>query len=74
MLAKFLIITILYTAIGLFEIPHLLAKKYHRELFIFLALLLPAFVLSLLYATGVNLPHIIPAIATLLQPLTNWFK
>lgn len=63
MLAKILLITALYGAICLYEIPHLLNKNYHRELFIFLAFLFPAYILSLLLVMGVNLPRIIPGIA-----------
>ena len=39
MLAKVLLITVLYGAICLYEIPHLLNKKYHREMLIFLVFL-----------------------------------
>jgi len=63
MLAKVLLITVLYGAICLYEIPHLLNKKYHREMLIFLVFLFPAYILSLLLVIGVNLPRIIPAIA-----------
>lgn len=67
MLVKVLLITVLYGAICLYEIPNLLKQNYRREMFVFLAFLFPAYILSLLLVMGVNLPRILPAIATFFQ-------
>lgn len=72
MLIKILGVMILYGTICLIEIPDLLNKKYVRELVIFLAFLLPAFILSLLIAVGIQLPRIIPAITSVFEPLIIW--
>ena len=72
MLVNILIVTAIYVAISIYEIPSLLDKKYKREVYIFLAFLLPAFILSLLYAIDIKIPRILPAITSLLQPLLNW--
>ena len=62
------IITV-YIAICLFEIPGLIEKKYWRELIIFIAFLLPAFVLNLLQGAGVKLPHIVPALGKVVEAI-----
>lgn len=60
-------IIIAYIGICLFEIPGLIKKKYWRELVIFIAFLLPAFVLSLLQGAEVKLPQIVPALASVVE-------
>lgn len=72
MLVNILIVTAIYVAISIYEIPPLVDRKYKPELFVVLAFLLPAYVLSLLYAIDVKIPRILPAITSLLQPLLNW--
>lgn len=66
---KIAVIIIAYIGICLFEIPDLIKKKYWRELVIFIAFLLPAFVLSLLQGAEVKLPQIVPALARVVEAI-----
>ncbi|MDD2586910.1 MAG: hypothetical protein PHT79_12375 [Syntrophomonadaceae bacterium] len=63
------LIIIAYAIICLIEVPSLVKKGYWRELFIFIAFLLPALTLSLLQGAEVDLPQIVPAINTLMGEL-----
>ena len=58
-----------YMAICLFEIPGLIEKKYGRELVIFIAFLLPAFVLSVLQGAEIELPQIVPALGRVVEAI-----
>lgn len=72
MLLNIFLLILVFTAICLFQIPGLIQEKQWRDLIVFLALLVPALILSLLNAAGVKLPFIIPAIYSALTPLLTW--
>lgn len=63
------LIVIAYAIICLIEVPPLVKKGYWRELFIFIAFLLPALTLSLLQGAEVDLPQIVPTINILMGEL-----
>ncbi|ABO51342.1 conserved hypothetical protein [Desulforamulus reducens MI-1] len=58
-----------FTTMAFFEIPALVQRQYWRELVVFLSLWLLAFVLSILYALGIQLPSPAALITIVVQGL-----
>lgn len=67
------LIIAIFVVICLFEIPGLLKKKYWWELAIFIAFLLPGFVLTILLALNVKLPKPTDGISFLVKQILNIF-
>jgi hypothetical protein len=66
------LVIIAYILIGLFEVPGLIRGKYWRDLAAFSVFLLSSLILSLLMATGVKLPLIVPMLYKAFTPLLKW--
>ncbi|NBJ15499.1 MAG: hypothetical protein FNP40_07960 [Dehalobacter sp. 4CP] len=63
------LLTITFVAIGLFEVPALVRNKHWRELTVFSAFFVFAFILAILQAVDVNIPNPIKGIEYLIRDI-----
>jgi len=64
-----LLLILTFIIILIFELPGLIRKKYWKDLTVFLALLIIAFVLSLLQTIGIIIPSPAKYIETIINNL-----
>jgi hypothetical protein len=68
------IIVLVFIIIILLEVPTMVRGKYWREFIVFCALLLPAFILSILLGLGISIYSPITAINYLIEMFRNLFS